>query len=328
MRPTLKKLCLSIFFAVVSLASCEKSPHENERYVFVATNVNIPYWQEVQAGFMDAGKVLGAKAEFTGPARYAPDEELKSFQDVVATHPAGIVVSAGRPEIFKGAIDSAVQAGIPVICVDSDSPQSRRILFVGTNNYRAGIESATQMAEILHGRGKVVVVSIPGQDNLEERARGVLETFKKYPFMSVSRVVNDSGDSQQATDLIAGLLANKEPIGGIICLEASGGPGVAKALDRVDMAGNIPVVAMDANPETLDLISKGVITATVAQKPYTMGYYGLKFLDDLHHNAVHEFPDWHIAPASPLPTTVDTGTVVVNSKNLENFREAITRPRS
>ena len=69
---------------------------------------------------------------------------------------------------------------------------------------------------------------------------------------------------------------------------------------------------MDANPETLDGISKGVIAATIAQKPYTMAFYGLRFLDDLHHNSVHEFTDWRTAPASPLPASLDTGTTVVD----------------
>jgi hypothetical protein len=47
-----------------------------------------------------------------------------------------------------------------------------------------------------------------------------------------------------------------------------------------------------------------------------MSYYGLKFLDDLHHNAVHQFTDWRTALAPPMPTFVDTGTLVVKKRNL------------
>ena len=73
-----------------------------------------------------------------------------------------------------------------------------------------------------------------------------------------------------------------------------------------------------------DWIDRGVITATVTQKPYVMSYYGLKFLDDLHHNAVHQFTDWRTALAPPTPTSVDTGTVVVDKGNLKLYREALT----
>jgi hypothetical protein len=60
-----------------------------------------------------------------------------------------------------------------------------------------------------------------------------------------------------------------------------------------------------------------------------MSFYGLRFLDDLHHNVVHEFKDWRTAPASPLPTRVDTGTTVVDQKNLAEFQAAAaTRKKS
>jgi len=59
-----------------------------------------------------------------------------------------------------------------------------------------------------------------------------------------------------------------------------------------------------------------------------MSYYGLKFLDDLHHNAVHEFKDWRTSPTSPMPAWVDTGTAIVDKNNLTPFREALAaRPK-
>jgi hypothetical protein len=59
-----------------------------------------------------------------------------------------------------------------------------------------------------------------------------------------------------------------------------------------------------------------------------MAFYGLRFLDDLHHNAVHEFKDWRTAPASPLPARVDTGTALINASNLAGFRSAMASHQS
>lgn len=314
---------LAVLFAGVLSVSCQKPFHEeNERYVFVAANITLPYWQEAQAGFQDAARLLGVKAEFTGPTSYSPDEELQAFQQAVAKHPAGILISPAQPALFKAAIDGAIQAGIPVICVDSDAPESRRILFVGTDNYHAGMESGSRMADLLHGQGRVVLITIPGQFNLEERLRGVNEAFKKYSNLKIIETLDDKGDPRLANDRISALLDRKEEMDGILCLEASGGPGSAEALHRLNLTGKIVIVAMDKAPETLDFISQGAISATIAQKPYTMSFYGLKFLDDLHHNVVHEFKDWRSAPVSPLPTWVDTGTAVIDVSNLMAFRAA------
>ena len=83
---------------------------------------------------------------------------------------------------------------------------------------------------------------------------------------------------------------------------------------------------MDKSPGTLEWIDRGSIAATISQKPYTMAFYGVKFLDDLHHNRVHQFMDWRTAPVYPLPTRVDTGTAVVQKENLAAFKASLPPP--
>jgi ribose transport system substrate-binding protein len=316
-----------LVFATAALAGCQESYHEkDERYVLIAANINLPYWQEADAGLRDVAKEMGigVKAEMDGPTSYSPKEEVDAFQKAAASHPAGILVSVANPEMFQAPIAAAIASGIPVICLDSDAPNSKRVMFIGTDNFRAGQESAKRMADILKGHGDIVLVTIPGQLNLEERVRGVNEALKKYPGIKIVQTLNDSGDSNKAFDVVNALLsAKKTKVDGILCLEASGGAGAAGALRRIDMNGKVPVVSFDKDPETLDWIDRGAINATVAQKPYLMAYYGVRFLDDLHHNAVHEFKDWRNAPAPPLPAWVDTGTAIIDKSNLAAFREAL-----
>jgi ribose transport system substrate-binding protein len=306
------------------LTACQQPYHQpEERYVFVAFNTGLPYWQEAEAGLNDAAKQMGVKAELTGPAAFSAEEELKAFQQAVAQKPSGIMLSAANPDIFKEPINTAVLQGIPVICVDADSPDSKRVMFIGTDNFRAGQESGKRMAEVLGGKGNIAVISIPSQFNISERMRGVTEALKKYPAVKISKTIDDKGDSRVADDAISAMFRGKDKPDGIISLEASGGSGAADALHIVSMEGKVPVVTFDKDPETLDWIQRGAITATIVQKPYVMGYYGLKFLDDLHHNAVHEFKDWRTAPAPPMPAWVDTGTAIVDKNNIAAFREAL-----
>ena len=206
-----------IFVGAALVASCAKPYHEeNERYVFVATNINLPSWQEAQA-----------------------------------------------------------------------------------------------------------VITIPGQRNLDDRVAGVVDALKNFPAIKLTKILDDKGDARSAFDQVSELIQKKEKVDGIICLEATGGSGTAEAVHRFNMEGKILIVAFDNDPETLDWIDRGAVTATITQKPYVMSYYGLKFLDDLHHNAVHQFKDWRTALAAPMPTFVDTGTVVVDKSNLKVYREAL-----
>ena len=154
------------------IVSCAKPYHaEAERYVFVSTNINLPYWREAEAGFLDAAKMLGVKAELIGPTTYDPDAEVGMFRKVVEQQPAGICLSAARPEIFQGDIDKAVAQGIPVICVDADVPDSKRVMYIGTDNFKAGRESLKKLAALIPGQRNFAIVTIPGQRWPQSRLR-------------------------------------------------------------------------------------------------------------------------------------------------------------
>ena len=306
------------------LVSCARPYHQQtERFVFVSTNIDLPYWHQAQAGFLDSAKSLGVRAALVGPNTYAPNAELVMFRQTLEEHPTGICLSAARPEIFQADVDKAVADGIPVITVDSDVPNSKRLMYIGTDNVKAGRESLKQMAALISCNGSIVVVSIPGQRNQDERVEGVVDALKNFPQITLAKMLDDKGDAKSASDQVSDLLHKKDKIGGIICLEAAGGSGAAAAVHQLNMDGKVQIVAFDDDPQTLDWIDRGVISATIAQKPYVMSYYALKYLDDLHHNAVHQFKDWR-ALAAPVPTFVDTGTLVVAKNNLKLYREALT----
>ena len=80
---------LMILLVTAVIVSCAKPYHEEtERYVFVAANIDLPYWQEAQAGFLDAAKQLGVRAELVGPVKYDPASEAGMFQDLLEKNPA------------------------------------------------------------------------------------------------------------------------------------------------------------------------------------------------------------------------------------------------
>jgi ribose transport system substrate-binding protein len=113
-------------------------------------------------------------------------------------------------------------------------------------------------------------------------------------------------------------------VDGFICLEATACEEVAEVLDRNKVTGKV-VVAMDTHQGTLEGIQKGIIAATIAQKPFTMAFVGLKMLDDLYH---HKPPSldvhWAQDPFSPVPSFVDTGATLIDKSNVSSFIQAST----
>ena len=216
-----------------------------------------------------------------GPENYDVPAEAQAFRDAVSKKPAGILVSAADPALSVREIDSAIAAGIPVITMDSDAPVSKRVSFIGTNNYDAGQMGGRVAAKAIGGKGDVVIFTMPGQNNLAERLHGYKDVFAESPGIHIAQVVDMKGDPSVAFDATMQIVqAGKLKPAAWICLEAAACKEVADVLNRNNVTG-ATVVAMDTEQDTLDWLRKGSIAATIAQKPYTMAFYGVKMLDDL-----------------------------------------------
>jgi ribose transport system substrate-binding protein len=319
------RVSLSIWLAaaILSFSACGGG-HSGEQYIFISVNVKVPYWQTAAAGFSQSADELKVAYQFTGPDTYDPAGERDALDRAVQGKPAGILISVADANLMKDGIDRAIAAGIPVITADSDAPASKRLFFIGTNNHLAGMAGGKRLAQELKGHGTVVVFTMPSQPNLDERLRGYQDALQSSPQIKLAHIVDIKGDPRVAFDATTEFLANdkKEHVDAFVCLEALSGKEVATVLNNNSIKGRV-VIAMDADPETLEWIKKGVIAATIAQKPYTMAFVGLKMLDNLHHQHLPNLDsDWSHDGFSPIPAFVDTGSDVVDKGNVESFESA------
>jgi ribose transport system substrate-binding protein len=316
--------------ALTWLAGCGGSAHApTEKYWLVATNIKIPYWQSASAGLLRAAQQMGVKAEMVGPDSFDPKAEHEAFQRVLAEKikPMGIMVSVADPAVIQPDIDAAIGQGIPVVTVDSDAPSSKRLTFIGTDNYRAGVMGAQLAVKQLQGKGNVVIFTMPEQANLKDRLRGYHDGFEGHPGIKIVNTVDVKGDPRIAFDYTQELVEKKgiDKIDGFICLEAIACPEVADVLDR-NKIGSKVIVAMDTDQRTLDWIKKDRIAGTIAQKPFTMGFVGVPELDTLHHYPPSSLDKpWTQEPLSPVATFIDTGEMLVDKSNVDNFISAMSQ---
>lgn len=308
--------------ALASLAGCGGSYHSaDEKYYLVSATTKMEYWQEAASGVTQAAKQLGVVAETIGPDTYDPKGEHDIFRVVLAKKPSGIVVSAGDPSSLKDDIDAAIAQGIPVITMDSDAPNSKRLFFVGTDNYKAGLMGGRLVANRLDGKGNVLIFTFPEQPNLKERLQGYRDIFAEHPGIHIAEVVDAKGDPGVIFDRTMQAVEKKEPVDAFVCLVSIAAPEVADVLTRKNVTGKL-VMGMDADQRTIEGIRNGVITATLGQKPFTMAFLSIKALDDLHHHPPASLVgDFSRDSFSPLPTFVDTGVTLIDKTNVAAFVE-------
>ncbi|MCX5676748.1 MAG: substrate-binding domain-containing protein [Planctomycetota bacterium] len=295
-----------------------KGDVSGQLYIEVSARGGLDYFHDHKMGMEMAGKALGVRTEYVGPSDGNMEEMANAFELAIAKNPKGIVV-VGFESSLNALVDKAAARGIPVVTVDADLPGSKRIAFVGTGNYRAGFEGGKKMAALLGGKGKVALMTKPGQSNLEERVRGYQDALKQSPGIEVVQVVDTQSDPVVAAQAAGSLLQKYPDLAGIGCVEAAGGEGAATAVREAKRAGKVKIVAMDRGNAVLEYVKDGVISATVAQQTALMPFYAVQILYNLTNNPVPVTTDNAKAGASGAPEVVDTGVVIVDKDNCQYF---------
>ncbi len=310
-----------VALATLMFTGCGARHSDKEVYYLVASNMSTNYWQTAVTGFKKAAAQYGVTAKTAGPDNYDPQGELTELQSAVAAKPSGILVSVSDASVLQPGIDAAIAAGIPVITVDSDAAASHRLYFIGTNNLEAGRLGGRRVVQKLNGKGNVVFFTIAGQPNTEERLKGFKDAFAGAPGINIVEVVDIKGDPRVAFDRTQQMMAQTgaKKIDAFVSLDSASGKMVADAVKRTSDTSR-ELVAWDVNPDTLTGIKDGVIDATVVQKPFTMGYVGLKALDEIFHNPPAQLgKDYKADAFAPYPVFIDTGTALVDKTNVDGY---------
>lgn len=291
----------------------------DEKYVMVTFQAGIEYWKSCLKGFEDAAEALNVSVEYRGATQYDLHEQITVLEQIIARKPAGIALSAINPQELSATINKAVEAGIPVVLFDSGAVTSKAYSFLATDNYNAGMTAARKMAELLNGKGKVAVITQPNQMNHQERTKGFTAAIRnEYPDMQVVAVEDGKGD-QFASGKAASDILNKYPdVKGIFATQANGAVGIGDVILGRHLEEQVKVIGFDTDKGTLDMIKRGVVSATMAQGTWQMGYWSLQFLFHVKHGLVHPAVGPN-SEVSPLPQYVDTGITVVTERNVDNY---------
>lgn len=290
---------------------------EDQLYVEVSALNSLEYFFDHKEGMKEVGIDLGVKTEFTGPSDYDMNAVTAAIDQAVAKGAKGIVV-VGWEESLNGAIAAAIDAGVPVITVDADLPTSKRLAFVGTSNFQAGVDLGNWVAEKLGGKGKVAMVGMPTLSNIRDREDGVKSVFDKLG-IEIVQVGDSKTDSAGAAQTAAEILIANPDLNAIMGMDSHSGAGIGTAIKEANMAGKILATGFDRDNSLLEFIGDGVVTATVVQRTALMPYYGVMLLWQLENSKVALTTDDKALNILNIPNFVDTGIMIVEKDTAAGF---------
>jgi simple sugar transport system substrate-binding protein len=267
------------------------------------------FWDVVQNGAEAAGDDLGVSVDYQSdgdPQRQAQLIDAAVNQDV-----DGIVVSMANPDALQDSIEAAVDAGIPVVTINSGGERSAEfgaIGHVGQDEAIAGQGAGRELATA-GAKNVLCVLHEAGNIGLEQRCSGASTGLGA----TVTPLQVDINDLQGAQSTITSQLQSDPTIDAVLTLNSS---VAAVAVASVADAGSgAQVATFDLNSDVISGIQDGDIAFAVDQQQYEQGYLPIVMLK-LYAQNLNTVGGGH---------PVLTGPGIVNADNVDEIADLATK---
>lgn len=259
-----------------------------------------PFWSVVANGVNQARDDLGITVEYNAPETFDMVAMGQLIDTAVASEPDGLVVSIPDADALGGPIQAAVEAGIPVVSINSGSDvyQDLGILtHVGQTEFEAGVGAGERMAEA--GVTNTICVNQEvGNVALDLRCEGFAEGLGGVPSEVVAVDLTDPTGAQAA---IEAALSSDETIDGILTLGPTGADPALAALEASGRAGDVQIATFDLSENVLNALDAGEMLFAIDQQQYLQGYLGVLI--------VTQFAEYGLLPGGGSPILTGPGFV-------------------
>ena len=305
---------------VRTLSAGRKPVSPDEEYVWISANANLPLFvAHDHPALRQAGQELGVKVTIAGQDAVDIPGLVAAVEQTAARKPAGMMVVGWDPSALIPSINEAVESGIPVVCVDVDVPQSKRLAFIGTNWREIGTRQGQAMLKALGGkRGRVAMLGLIEQA-ADQLAFDGFRSVVVPAGLNVMEPQQDKGNQGEAARVASALLQAHPDLVGLAGFDSESGAGMGQAIRESGKVGQVIGTCVDAEPQQIRFIREGVLTASVGQKRELFTYQGVKALFDVVHNSLHFTGNDAQAGITPIPSYYDTGTFLIDRDNVDVF---------
>lgn len=287
---TFMKLYQTILLAVLaSLAVCGCNQKQQSAPGHHPITIGISY-QDLQDEFIiniqDAVRAEAKKLNvhlIESDGQGNAENQIAQVQNFIAQNVDAIILNPYDREGSAPAVDLAVQAHKPIVVVNAlVANMDKANAYVGSEDAEAGRIEAQRMADVLHGKGNVVIIHGPNGHSAEvQRTEGIREILKKYPDIKVVAEQTANWDRAQALNLMENWLASGQKIDGVIAQNDEMALGALKAIQAAGKGGQIAVIGIDAIPDALKAVADGQMVGTVFQDARGQGAMAVDLAVDL-----------------------------------------------
>lgn len=246
------------------------------RYIYLAPVGEEKYFVEIAGGISAADEDTGTD---TLLLRYEDEETLSAcVGDALLAEVDGIIMK-GASESAE-LVEMAAAYGVPVVYYDMDFADTGRAVYVGIDNYQAGMTAMCALAEALGGEGNVLLaVRSESAASQAERIQGCQAALNDYPDMAIAGILASGGNELYYKELLMETLEEDSSISAILCLDGISADATGKLLKDNGLDGTIAVAAFDLTEKTREYLEEGIYCLVIKQDAWQVGYEAVSQLN-------------------------------------------------
>jgi ribose transport system substrate-binding protein len=211
-------------------------------------------------------------------------EQARVVEDVIAKGVDAVGISCNDPTGCEDPINKAVDAGVPVMAWDSDSPDSQRFTYLGVDNYQGGKAAADLLVRFMGEEGKVALLTgVPGAFNLEERMRGFKDGIAAYPGIEIVATVYCNDDINLGVQVVEETMQAHPDLNGWFLVglwPLFAERGSMPLWEDAALNKGLVTIAFDTLPVELEFLQDGYLQGLVGQKYWGWGYDTVQMIYD------------------------------------------------
>lgn len=245
--------------------------HFNKKVAVSISTLNNSFFSIMVQGAREAANLFGIDL-MVFDARNQEAQQLTDIANIISQNVDILIVNPTNSESIAPGIEFAHNNDIPVITVDRKASQVRVLCHIESDNAQGGRMAAEILAEMLNQRGRILELEgIPGTSAAHERGAGFNEALGKFNQIKIAYREVGYFDRQVAKAVTLRILGLNGRIDGVFAHNDNMILGVIDAFEASGLELPQALVGFDAIPEAEDSIREGKLSATIAQKPKTMG---------------------------------------------------------
>jgi ribose transport system substrate-binding protein len=258
---------------------------------------------EVAAEELSKANNMDVKIDWLTPPNEDGAVQAQRIAQAVNGGANAILLSASDAGKVLGAVNEAVDRGVPVMTFDSDVPNSKRFSFYGGDDVMMGKQVMEELAKQMGGKGKVgIIAGNQNAPNLQLRVKGAKDEAAKHPGITI---VGTFYHAETPQDAAAEVLRAQNAYPDLQGWAMIGGWPLFTQTLLTDLDPNkVKIVSVDALPAELPYVEKGLAPVLFAQPTYSWGYVSVKTIFD------------HVYLKKEVPAHVQMDLVRVSKDNL------------